>query len=136
MNYINAKTIKDISADIADKNNVSPKAVEELYNYFYKTVVKKKLLSFESHQYSIRYLGTFSLRVDPETLNYLTNTVETRLANYTLLAEDTTELKPWVLKSRDFYQKTKDALIIVRQNMETLSQKRLIIKQERKNYVK
>lgn len=61
MNNINAKTIRDISEDIAQKNSVAKKDVEELFNFFYQKVVKKHVSSFDAPQYSIDYFGTFSL---------------------------------------------------------------------------
>ena len=136
MNFVNSKTIRDISIGIAEKNEISKNAVEELYNYFYKVVVKQNLLSFESHQYSIRYLGTFSLKIDNNSLNYLMTTVDSRLEHYTLLAQDFSEIKPWVIKSRDFYKKTKSALGKVKDNLNLLADKKITIKKERKNYVK
>jgi nucleoid DNA-binding protein len=134
MNPINAKTIRDISQDIADKNSVSKKGVEELFSYFYQKVVKKNLQSFEKSQFSISHFGTFALVMTPKTLKSLEDRCKKSYAHYEEELKDP-ESPAWVLKTFESYKNIiKNIERLKKEDEEALIKKKQI-KEQRKVYV-
>lgn len=133
MNPINAKTIRDISQDIADKNGVSKKGVEELFSYFYQKVVKKNILSFEKAQYSITHFGTFSLTMAPKTINALEERCKKAYAHYEEKLKEP-DAPSWMERTFESYKNILTNIERLKREDELAQEKKKIKKQERKNY--
>lgn len=61
MNKVNAKTIKDISPNIADKVGVSKEDVESVFSFLYQVKLKEEIEKMGNLRVSIKEFGTFSL---------------------------------------------------------------------------
>lgn len=133
MNPINAKTIRDISQDIADKNGVSKKAVEELFSYFYQKVVKKNILSFEKAQYSITHFGTFSLTMAPKTINALEERCKKAYAHYGEKLKEP-DAPSWMERTFESYKNILVNIERLKKEDELAQERKKTKKEQRKNY--
>lgn len=134
MNPINAKTIRHISQDIADKNGVSKKAVEELFSYFYQKVVKKSLSGFEKSQFSITHFGTFSLIMTPKTFTALQERCKKAKDHYEEELKSP-DAPAWMERTLESYKKIIVNLERLKKEDDEARVKKLKKKEERKNYV-
>lgn len=134
MNPINAKTIRDISQDIADKNGVSKKAVEELFSYFYQKVVKKSLSGFEKSQFSITHFGTFSLIMTPKSIKALEDRCQKAYLHYEEKLKEP-DAPTWMERTFESYKNILTNIERLKKEDELAQEKKKIKKQERKNYV-
>jgi hypothetical protein len=134
MNPINAKTIRDISQGIADKNGVSKKGVEELFSYFYQKVVKKSLLGFEKSQFSITHFGTFALTMAPKTINALEERCKKSYAHYEEQLKQP-DAPTWMERTFESYKNILVNIERLKKEDEEAQLKKQEKKKQRKEYV-
>lgn len=133
MNPINAKTIRDISQGIADKNGVSKKGVEELFSYFYQKVVKKNIMSFEKSQYSITHFGTFALIMTPKSMTLLEERCKKAYAHYQEKIKDP-DAPSWMERTFESYKNIITNIERLKKEDELAQERKKTKKEERKNY--